>query len=316
MAKVSVIIPVYGVEKYIERCARSLFEQTFDDMEFIFIDDCTPDRSIENLKTIIKDYPQREPQIRIERMPVNSGLAAVRKYGVSCATGDYLIACDSDDYVEHDMYEKLYELAVKDNLDLVQCDIDVVDEKKVIRTLTASKSYLSSDELKNMIIDGEIANSLCNKLVRKSIYQNKVIVFPIAGMDEDNTMACQLAFFSQSLGYIKRPFYKAYSNARSMSREPGEEKIYKRYKESLSNSQIAVKFLTEHGYDNDSIAVLRAKIRPKNALWPIVRNRKYIREWRSIYPEIDLKVLFNQKVPRNTRIKFALVLSRLALLRH
>lgn len=316
MAKVSVIVPVYGVEKYIERCARSLFEQTLDDMEFIFIDDCTPDRSIEILKIIIKDYPQREQQIRIERMPVNSGLAAVRKYGVGCASGDYMIACDSDDYVERDMYENMYELAVKDNLDLVQCDIDVVDDKKVIRTFTASKSYLSSDELKNMIIDGDIANSLCNKLVRKSIYNNKEIVFPVAGMDEDNTMSCQLALLSQSLGYIKKPFYKAYSNAESMSRVLGDEKIYQRYNESLSNSRIAVKFLTEHGYGEDSVAVLRAKIRPKNALWPIVKSRKYIRVWRSFYPEIDLKVVFNHKVPRNTRIKFALVLSRLALLRH
>ena len=316
MPKVSVIVPVYGTEKYIERCARSLFEQTMDDMEFIFVDDCSPDNSIPILKRVLEEFSGRKVQTKIERMPVNSGLAAVRKYGVSCAHGDYLIACDSDDYVERDMYERMYDLAVKDNLDLVQCDIDVVDDEKVIRTLTASKSNLSSDELKNMIIDGDIANSLCNKLVRRSIYHNKEIVFPVAGMDEDNTMSCQLAYFAQSLGYIKRSFYKAYSNTQSMSRVPGEDKINKRYKESLSNSQIAVKFLTEHGHDNDSIAVLRAKIRPKNALWPIVKNRKYIREWRSIYPEIDLKVLFNHKVPRNTRIKFALVLSRLALLRH
>lgn len=316
MPKVSVIVPVYGTEKYIECCARSLFEQTLDEMEFIFVDDCSPDNAIQVLKSVLEEYPNRKVQTEIKRMPVNSGLAAVRKYGVSCATGDYLIACDSDDYVKRDMYEKMYELAVNNNLDLVQCDIDVVDDEKVIRILTASKSSLSSDELKNMIIDGDIANSLCNKLVRRSIYHNKEIVFPVAGMDEDNTMACQLAFFSKSLGYIKKSFYKAYSNTQSMSRVPGEEKIHKRYKESLSNSQIAVKFLTEHGYDNDSIAVLRAKIRPKNALWPIVKNRKYIREWRNIYPEIDIKVIFNHKVPRNTRIKFALVLSRLALLRH
>lgn len=316
MPKVSVIIPVYGVEEYIVRCANSLFSQTLDDMEYIFVDDCSPDRSIDLLKNVLENYPNRKPQTRIERMPKNSGLAAVRKYGASLATGDYMIACDSDDYVEREMYETMYSFAVQNEFDLVQCDIDLVDDEGVIRTLTSPIVSPSSQELKAMIIDGNIAASLCNKLVRRSIYQGEEVTFPVAGMDEDNTMACQLAFFSQSLGYIKRPFYKAYSNARSMSRVPGEEKIYKRYKESLSNSQIAVKFLTEHGYDNDSIAVLRAKIRPKNALWPIVKNRKYIREWRNIYPEIDFKVIFNHKVPRNTRIKFALVLSRLALLRH
>ena len=79
MPKVSVIVPVFGVEKYIERCARSLFEQTLDDMEFIFVDDCTPDCSIEILKDVLSSYPQRQVQTRIYRMPCNSGLHNVRK---------------------------------------------------------------------------------------------------------------------------------------------------------------------------------------------------------------------------------------------
>lgn len=315
MPKVSVIVPVFGTEKYIERCARSLFEQTLDDMEFIFVDDCSPDNAIGVLKSVLDEYPNRKEQTEIKRMPVNSGLAAVRKYGVGCATGDYLIACDSDDYVERDMYEKMYELAVKDNLDLVQCDIDVVDDSGVIRTLTASKSGLSSDELKNMIIDGDIANSLCNKLVRKSLYQNKEIVFPVAGMDEDNTMACQLAFFSKSLGYIKKSFYKAYCNDQSMSRVLGEELIYKRYLESLSNSQIAVKFLTEHGYDDNSIAVIRAKVRPKKTLWPIVRDRHYIKIWKETYSEINYVALFDKRLSLKMKIKFLIVLTNIALLK-
>ena len=81
MPKVSVIIPVYGVEKYIERCARSLFEQTLDDIEYLFIDDCTPDRSIEVLKSILEEYPNRKEQVIIHRMEQNSGQAAVRKWG-------------------------------------------------------------------------------------------------------------------------------------------------------------------------------------------------------------------------------------------
>ena len=86
MPKVSVIVPVYGVEKYIERCARSLFEQTLDDMEFIFVDDCTPDRSIEKLKSIIEEYQLRfaemNYEVRTERMPTNSGQAAVRRHAL------------------------------------------------------------------------------------------------------------------------------------------------------------------------------------------------------------------------------------------
>ena len=97
MPKVSVVIPVYGVEKYIERCARTLFEQTIDDIEYIFVNDCTKDRSIEILEQVIKDYPQRKGQIRIENMLTNSGQAAVRRCGIELATGEYIIHCDSDD---------------------------------------------------------------------------------------------------------------------------------------------------------------------------------------------------------------------------
>ena len=99
MPKVSVIVPVYGVEKYIERCARSLFEQTLDDMEFIFVDDCTKDESIEVLKRVIDLYPVRKDQVKIIHHAVNKGLSRARETGVNAATGDYIGHCDSDDWV-------------------------------------------------------------------------------------------------------------------------------------------------------------------------------------------------------------------------
>ena len=97
MPKVTVIIPVYGVEKYISRCARSLFEQTLDDIEYIFVDDCTKDNSIGVLQEVLEQYPQRREQTRIVKLLVNSGQAAARKYGMQLATGDYIIHCDGDD---------------------------------------------------------------------------------------------------------------------------------------------------------------------------------------------------------------------------
>ena len=78
MIKVSVIIPVYNVEKYIEHCARSLMEQTLMDIEYIFVDDCTPDHSMEILQRVLTDYPERLENIRIIHHTQNSGSAAVR----------------------------------------------------------------------------------------------------------------------------------------------------------------------------------------------------------------------------------------------
>ena len=103
MPKVSVIVPVYGVERYMERCARSLFEQTLDDIEFIFVDDCSPDRSLDILNEVLEEYVDRQLQTQIVRLDQNGGLPNARKVGLRLATGNYIIHCDSDVWVERDM---------------------------------------------------------------------------------------------------------------------------------------------------------------------------------------------------------------------
>ena len=113
MPKVSVIIAVYGAEKYIEKCARSLFEQTLDDIEYIFVDDCTPDKSMDILISVLSDYPNRNNQINIIHNLTNLGLGSTHTIGMKAATGDYLIHCDPDDWVEHNMYELLYNKPMK-----------------------------------------------------------------------------------------------------------------------------------------------------------------------------------------------------------
>ena len=105
-SKVSIVVPVYGVEKYIERCARSLFTQTFGDIEYIFVNDCTKDSSMQVLEFVMKDYPARN--VRIINKEKNEGLPQARKTGVLASTGDFIMHIDSDDWVEHDIVEKLY----------------------------------------------------------------------------------------------------------------------------------------------------------------------------------------------------------------
>lgn len=98
--KVSVIIPIYRVEPYIERCARSLMEQTMREcIEFIFINDATPDGSMRLLKQVLDDYPARASQIRIINHNENKGIAYTRSEGIKEAKGQYIGWCDSDDCV-------------------------------------------------------------------------------------------------------------------------------------------------------------------------------------------------------------------------
>lgn len=309
MPKISIVVPVYGVEKYIERCARSLFEQTLNDIEYIFVDDCTPDDSISILNKVLMEYPERINSTKIVKMSKNSGLPAVRKYGVSLAKGDYIIACDSDDYVEKEMYEIMFNMAKNNDLDLVQCDIEVVDDEKSLYAISSKKAQLSSEELKTMIIDGDISNSLCNKLVKYSIYHNPELQFPTRNIDEDNVLSVQLAYFSSKLGYINEPYYKAYFNQASMSREPGIDQIISRVEDSYVNSQFIVEFLKSKGYANDSKAIIKAKIRPKQTFLPAVRNIKNVNKWKSIYPEINWKVIFDRRFPIIVKVLFLSIMT-------
>ena len=117
--KVTVVVPVYKVERYIERCARSLFEQTFHDMEFIFVDDRTPDNSVELLKKVISQYPQREGLVRILINENNRGPMQSRLDALLQAKGQYVAAVDSDDWIEPDAFETLYKKAEEEKADCV-----------------------------------------------------------------------------------------------------------------------------------------------------------------------------------------------------
>ena len=104
---ISILVPIYSVEQYIERCAKSLFEQTYTDIEYIFVNDCSPDRSIDILKETILKYPKRKNYVKIINHDVNRGLSAARNTAVENAIGDFILHVDSDDYLEMDAIEKL-----------------------------------------------------------------------------------------------------------------------------------------------------------------------------------------------------------------
>lgn len=119
--KVSIIIPVFKVRNFIERCVCSLFEQTLTDIEYIFVDDASPDDSLDILKACLERYPDVR-QVKIIGHEKNRGLTAARNTGLRYATGEYIAHCDSDDYADRSMYQKLYDKASETNADLVFCD--------------------------------------------------------------------------------------------------------------------------------------------------------------------------------------------------
>ena len=117
--KVSILVPVYNVSRFIEKCAHSLFEQTFKDIEFIFANDCTPDDSIELLKKVIENYPNRKTQIQIIQNSHNLGLGGTRIPLLKAAKGEYIMWVDSDDFISENAVELLYIAAIKTNAEVV-----------------------------------------------------------------------------------------------------------------------------------------------------------------------------------------------------
>ncbi|KAA3493038.1 glycosyltransferase family 2 protein [Vibrio mimicus] len=119
--KVSVIMPVYNTEMYVERAMISLMEQTLDDVQFIIINDGSKDNSLSIIKEVITRYPTRKDQITLISRE-NRGVAVSRAQGMELATGDYVIHLDSDDWAERNWLEAMYSKAIEDNADVVVCD--------------------------------------------------------------------------------------------------------------------------------------------------------------------------------------------------
>lgn len=122
MPKVSVIIPVYNASKFLERCCNSLFSQSLDDMQFVFVDDCSIDNSVEIVKDVLMQYPNRQNQVKIVRQTINQGVSAARQRGLEESIGEFVIHCDADDMMDSDMYQVMYEEAIKQNAEIVFCD--------------------------------------------------------------------------------------------------------------------------------------------------------------------------------------------------
>ncbi len=171
---VSVIIPIYKVEKYIEKCVRSLFDQTLYSIEYIFIDDCSPDDSLQILYNVIQEYPERESYVKIIKHMQNLGVGKSRQDGINAATGKYIIHCDPDDWIDPDMYESLYKKATEDNSDIVLCDY-MTHNGQYSTYCSQYVPEITSDLLLAMLcgVKSQTANglwSLWNKLIKAECY--------------------------------------------------------------------------------------------------------------------------------------------------
>lgn len=299
MPAISVIIPVYGVEQYMERCARSLFGQTFQDIEFIFIDDCTPDRSMEVMQRVLEDYPNRKKQVRCYRMPHNSGQAKVRMQGISMATGEYVIHCDSDDEVAPDAYRKMYQKAVDENLDLV-----IGDYNRVIDGIVEYRSQYSrrGEELSDLLF-GRVGGELWSRLMKHDLLYG--IIPPLRDFGEDLVITYQATSRTNRIGYVSEPVYVYHKRKGSISESTD---ILGAREGLLVNAEMIVDLLQNQlRFDKRLPAIVYYKYSNRDYLIPYVHIPEYYKKWRSTFPEVDRYFLFTPKISFDTKFWFILI---------
>lgn len=179
-ALISIIIPVYKVEKYLEKCIQSVINQTYKNLQIILVDDGSPD----NCGKICDEYAQKDHRIEVIHKS-NGGLSDARNKGLEIAKGEYIGFVDSDDYIESDMYEVLYNLLKQYNADVSICNFYTVSQGKIaIKNVdNGIKEYNRSEILKEVLLDNNIQSYAWNKLYKKELFDE--IKYPVGKKYED-----------------------------------------------------------------------------------------------------------------------------------
>lgn len=304
MPDVSVIVPVYRAEKYIERCCRSLFEQTLDNIEYIFVDDCTPDRSMEIIQKILDDFPQRKTDVKILHNPTNLGVSETRKKGVKASTGNYVIHCDPDDWADVTAYEKLYDYAKKNDFDIVSCMFYKVDQAGNKRLILEEKQ---NDVLKQLLI-GQRQGSLWNRLVRGNIARSNAILFPEKNMGEDLALVLQYYYYSSRCGEICEPLYYYNNNLESITSFGNPDKLLRQAYEMASILETIIQFLYQKGLiRNYSREIVARKFFNKRWILPAIRSAKDCSYWVKLHPDINYSLFFNPYISSQDKVTSLLV---------
>lgn len=294
--KVSVIVPIYNVAKFLARCVKSLMEQTLAEVEFIFVNDATPDNSWNVLNDVLKKYPARRSDVVLLEHDVNKGLPAARNTGLGVAHGEYIFHCDSDDFVEHDMLESLYNKAVNDNSDIVWCDyfLSYVGSERYMK----QPSYSTSHEALVAMLCGRMKYNVWNKLVKRCLYVDNNIFFPSGNaMGEDMTMMMLFPFASK-VTYLHRAFYHYVQwNDTSLTKKFSLYKLEPLKK----NADRIIVFLSGLSDETWMHEINSFKLLVK---WPFLITNKYsfYYLWQKWYPEANESIWDCKYVSK--RIKF------------
>ncbi len=205
--KVSILVPIYNVEDYIEKCAKSLFEQNYTNCQFIFVDDASPDGSIAKLEALIERFPERET--KIVRHTSNQGVATARNTALDNATGDYVIFIDSDDWVDDTLIERLVDLAMAHKADITNAFCASAYSDGTIKGVETPWFETPTKHLEALIAQSHIVqNHVRGMLFRRALFEDNHLRFtPGVDFGEDYSLLPQLVYHSKSLASLTDYLY-------------------------------------------------------------------------------------------------------------
>ena len=211
---ISVIVPVYNVEKYLERCVKSIAAQTYKDLEILLIDDGSTDKSGE----MCDDFQQTDSRIKAFHKQ-NGGLSDARNYGIEHSAGEFISFVDSDDYIDEKMLETLHRLITENDADLAVCSaMDVFEGKEVTQVKEIKEFNLNKVESYKYMLRGDGIPSACNKLYKRQTVGD--VRFPVGKLYEDGFFTPQILKKVEKTAVTSKPMYYYFRRADSITTKP------------------------------------------------------------------------------------------------
>ena len=295
--KVSILVPIFNVENYIGKCLDSIFTQTYANVDYVFVDDCSKDNSVLVLKSKLSEYSIPKDKYTIICHTANQGIAQTRIDLLDKAKGDYIQFIDSDDWIEKDMISKMVEATDNGKIDIVGCGYNIQYNNGTSNRII---ERYSDNPYDNMIgcINYDIATTLWKLLIRKSLFNNFYICKDI-NIGEDYIISIMLYYYANSFATVNSPLYN-YVHANN-------NRLSYAIKNSLLDHTAAVKkieqFFKDRGLLNETI-IHSLNLRKFNIKSNYLTNRAFdINKYKTTFPEAN-KVWRQINYSRNEKIKF------------
>lgn len=209
---ISVIVPIYNVETYLLQCVQSIIEQTYKNLEIILVDDGSPD----NCPEFCDELQKKDSRIRVIHKK-NGGLSSARNAGLEIANGAYISFIDSDDFIDHQMYQSMLECLIENNADIVSCGRNIYAGNKIDRVLYSDRaSYSPEEAFTEILVGGNLNEAVWDKLYKSSLFAG--IEFPNGEINEDIVIYPKILSRSNKIVNIGESYYFYRSNPQGISK--------------------------------------------------------------------------------------------------